>query len=500
MKSPIVFVGCSSESLQIAKAIQINLANVAHVELWTQGTFKPSHDYLGDLLHRAHSVDFAVFVLSPDDVTKSRNTEETSPRDNIIFEAGLFMGALGRDRVFLLAPKGLTLKKPTDLSGITLLMYSEPPVSSNWRAALGAATSQIEEAISDSGRKTFSPTLHGTVNVDLFCRQAYASIKDATNDIRIACKEAAELKILAIAGVSYIGRDDSVISTAELESYSNLRKLRILLMSTDSRWLTSGLAERRGRESVGEFVEELRTIQQLVEIGIRKMIRRLPNIKSGIRYFLGEPCWRMIMTDQTAFVSNYADDKQRTESRDLAVFRFDNVPGSFYSAFRRRFNDIWHNDSKIGNQPTTPTDLTMSAGGIVYFELGEEYRILLLRRHDGNWVLPKGHKVIDDQILDKTALREVSEESGIPVNQLSVEQLVGSYADNSFPNEQKEVFIYSIRCKGDTLPDLKPDADHAEARWHTVSNAVQLIANPVQKSLLARFAQSRRQQYNEEMI
>jgi len=480
--------------LHIAKTIQTNLADIAHVELWTQGTFKPSHDYLTDFLRQSSSVDFAVFVLSPDDVTKSRNIEEASPRDNIIFEAGLFMGSLGRDRVFLLAPRGLAQKKPTDLSGITMLMYATPPEGASWRAALGASTNQIEDTIKDIGRKP-SPSASqiSVAKVEPFYSQAYSTLKNATNDIKAACKVAVDLKILSITGVSSVGTDDSVISTAELESYTNLKKLRVLLMSTDSRWLTSGLAAKRERESVGELIEEMRVRQQLVEIGIRKMIRRLPNLKSGIRYFTGEPCWRLIMTEQTAFLSNYADEERRTQAKDLPVYRFDRSVGSFYSAFHRRFNDIWHNESKIGNQPPTPSDLTMSAGGIVYFEMGTEYRILLLRRFDGNWVLPKGHKIVDDQILDTTALREVSEESGIAASQLFVEQLVGSYADNSFPPEQKEVFVYAIRCKSDTLPDLRPDPQHAEARWHTISEALRLIANPNQKALLARFAQARRQ-------
>jgi len=79
-----------------------------------------------------------------------------------------------------------------------------------------------------------------------------------------------DLKVLSITGVSSIGTDNSVISTAELESYKNLRKLRVLLMSTDSRWLTSGLAAERERESVEELIEEMRVRQQLVEIGIRR--------------------------------------------------------------------------------------------------------------------------------------------------------------------------------------------------------------------------------------
>ena len=40
--------------------------------------------------------DFAVMILSPDDMTESRDQSYASPRDNVLFELGLFMGRLGR--------------------------------------------------------------------------------------------------------------------------------------------------------------------------------------------------------------------------------------------------------------------------------------------------------------------------------------------------------------------------------------------------------------------
>jgi hypothetical protein len=153
---PILFVGCSSESIELGEAVQSNLASVAHVKLWNQGTFKPTHSYLRDLLHECKSAAFAIFILSPDDITRSRNAEEVSPRDNIIFEAGLFMGALGEERVFLLLPKNLEIKIPTDLSGITMPPYTAPPrEGGSWQAALGFATNQIKNSIREIGRKPF---------------------------------------------------------------------------------------------------------------------------------------------------------------------------------------------------------------------------------------------------------------------------------------------------------------------------------------------------------
>ncbi len=76
-----------------------------------------------DLEQQISEADFAVLVGGPDDRVRSRGSERSVPRDNIVFELGLFMGALKRNRSFLLVPSGVDLKIPTDLLGLTPLKY-----------------------------------------------------------------------------------------------------------------------------------------------------------------------------------------------------------------------------------------------------------------------------------------------------------------------------------------------------------------------------------------
>lgn len=119
-----LFIGSSKESLTVGEAVKSSLAHVAAVTLWTKGVFGPDKFTLEALEDQARNVDFAIMVFGPDDVIFSRHKRQEAPRDNVIFELGLFMGALGRKRAFVIAPAGKKLKIPTDLLGTNRIEYS----------------------------------------------------------------------------------------------------------------------------------------------------------------------------------------------------------------------------------------------------------------------------------------------------------------------------------------------------------------------------------------
>ena len=121
---PSLFVGCSGEALAIARAIQSALSyDPISVHVWTDGIMKASSSPIESLETELPQFDFAALVLAGDDTVISRSVTSEAPRDNIVFELGLFMGALGRSRTFLVQPRGGGLKIPTDLMGITPLTY-----------------------------------------------------------------------------------------------------------------------------------------------------------------------------------------------------------------------------------------------------------------------------------------------------------------------------------------------------------------------------------------
>jgi CRP/FNR family transcriptional regulator, cyclic AMP receptor protein len=123
---PAVFIGSSSESLPIATAIHKSLTR-RRVEprIWSDGVFQCSRATIEDLMAATAQSDFAILVLAADDITISRGSSKAAPRDNTIFELGLFMGALSQDRTYIVAPRPLDIKIPTDLLGVTLLTYQK---------------------------------------------------------------------------------------------------------------------------------------------------------------------------------------------------------------------------------------------------------------------------------------------------------------------------------------------------------------------------------------
>ncbi len=122
-----VFLGSSGEATWLAKEIEGALRSSRSIVLdaWYHfGSWDAGRATLEVLERRLEEADFAILILSEDDLTQSRGSSPTpSPRDNVLLELGLFMGRLGRDRAFFLYPKTGGIKFPSDLYGITGFPY-----------------------------------------------------------------------------------------------------------------------------------------------------------------------------------------------------------------------------------------------------------------------------------------------------------------------------------------------------------------------------------------
>jgi hypothetical protein len=149
MEKPRIFLGSSGQQEKLLQALTRGLEDVARVDPWTT-SFNPGTTTLERLLELAHEVDFAAFVFAQDDWTSSGargsppGAGQASPRDNVVFEAGLFGGTLGMRRVFILHSTGAKL--PSDLLGLTCIRYGETTP-----AQVKVINEKLRKAIEDQG-------------------------------------------------------------------------------------------------------------------------------------------------------------------------------------------------------------------------------------------------------------------------------------------------------------------------------------------------------------
>lgn len=148
-EKPKVFIGSSAEGIHLAHALQAQMGHSTEVTVWTQGVFRPSGLFLKSLLDALDNSHFGVFVCSPDDHMESRGEESESPRDNVLFELGMYVGRLGIERSFAVIPGNQPkFHLLTDLFGIVCPTYETGRVDNNLQAAVGAACTNILDEIS----------------------------------------------------------------------------------------------------------------------------------------------------------------------------------------------------------------------------------------------------------------------------------------------------------------------------------------------------------------
>jgi hypothetical protein len=148
VNKPRIFLGSSGKQTELVEAIARGLEDIADVEPWMT-TFNPGRSTLDRLVELAQEVDFAAFVFAQDDwtTTDASQSSQASPRDNVVFEAGLFGGALGIRRTFILHANDAKL--PTDLLGLTSVRYE----AANGPEEVHAINEKLRRAIETEGRR-----------------------------------------------------------------------------------------------------------------------------------------------------------------------------------------------------------------------------------------------------------------------------------------------------------------------------------------------------------
>lgn len=139
MDNPRLFIGSSTEGKRLARALFKRLSESTAPTLWTNSVFLPGRFPIEELERRLRASDFAVFVATPDDELTKHGESTLTMRDNVLLEFGLFVGIVGRRRVFLVVPDKPQISVPSDLLGISTARYDAARSSSNDESDLAAA-------------------------------------------------------------------------------------------------------------------------------------------------------------------------------------------------------------------------------------------------------------------------------------------------------------------------------------------------------------------------
>ncbi|MDX1912596.1 MAG: STING domain-containing protein [Saprospiraceae bacterium] len=125
---PTLFIGSSKEGAAIAHLVKKHLSHFADCTVWDEsGVFPPNENFLVSLNNALSLYEYGVLVATADDKKISRKKQTESARDNVIFEFGLFMGRLGKQKAFLIKEKSIV--PPSDLFGISIPEFTDqnPP-------------------------------------------------------------------------------------------------------------------------------------------------------------------------------------------------------------------------------------------------------------------------------------------------------------------------------------------------------------------------------------
>lgn len=163
-----VFIGSSSESLPVARAVQSELRSYKSFSpvIWNQGIIRAGRYTIPELIKELTRSDYAIFIFSDDDKLYTRRKTVTVPRDNVVFECGLATGMIGISNCFVLKSK--KAKIPSDYDGLSVIEYElinkELSAAENLRAELAPAVDQFVVGISENSPKESSERVRTWLN------------------------------------------------------------------------------------------------------------------------------------------------------------------------------------------------------------------------------------------------------------------------------------------------------------------------------------------------
>jgi prolyl-tRNA editing enzyme YbaK/EbsC (Cys-tRNA(Pro) deacylase) len=123
-----IFVGSSLEACIQDKFVRKVIENNGIEAVTWKDVFHTGDFTLDSLVKTAQKVHGAIIISTPDDKVWVRGAESLAPRDNILFEMGFFINALGAKHaalIFCHDDKGKSPKIPTDIHGLNVIFFEK---------------------------------------------------------------------------------------------------------------------------------------------------------------------------------------------------------------------------------------------------------------------------------------------------------------------------------------------------------------------------------------
>src|SRR5262245_40447898 len=229
---PHVFIGSSSEALRLAHRIgeELRRGQEFDVKVWDQNVLQSGQMLLEGLRRSVSLFDFVILLLSADDIVESREEREHAPRDNVIFELGMFMGVLGLGRAFpvVVLDRESPLKLPTDVAGLLYTRLDKDKIDDS--AHVAEKVAEIREQIKQRSKSAPLSLLPSTGLAYGYFNNFLIPVKEGlselTNTKHYSKKEIEEGKYIfwilhpqSASEASVVNRDECVKKLA-LESVS----------------------------------------------------------------------------------------------------------------------------------------------------------------------------------------------------------------------------------------------------------------------------------------
>jgi len=229
-----VFIGSSTENKDKAEYIAGKLEELdcSPILWWKPAVFPGGNYTFESILNVAHNVDAGLFLLAEDDVMRSRERDFKATRANVVLEAGVFYGVLGRSSVGLCVIG--SPKIPSDWKGITTIRYNDEKEIEfkdhlkPWLANVSRVNHKKPPNVHMSSRKNIHTLYPVDVRLGFNKNERNVINNDVSKHIR-------HLKILCLTGNSFINPDEMTEPRMEIhESISISKAIYSILKNTEA--------------------------------------------------------------------------------------------------------------------------------------------------------------------------------------------------------------------------------------------------------------------------